>query len=109
MNPPAANNQYWLLNSVTGWGKGAHLRGLLENADGSLTLQTLPGEAQPFGPDLAGKVTCPAALARDECGQTYVLDAAADRIVRIEPSGQVQTIADFGGPGSEPRQLRTPR
>ena len=65
MNPPAANNQYWLLNSVNGWrlvvppqepfhSAGGSLlflgagrddvsvsHGLLQNADGSLTRAAL--------------------------------------------------------------------
>jgi phage tail-like protein len=109
MNPPAAYNQYWLLNSVNGWRASAALDELAQNGTGALTLQTLPGEAQPFTPDLAGKVICPTAVVWDECDRIYVLDAAAARVVRIDPPGQIQTIVSFGGVGSQPRQLRAPR
>jgi phage tail-like protein len=111
MNPPAGYNQCWLFNPANGWrqGYGTKLTGLTSNAAGALTLQTLPGGAEPFAPDLTGQVTCPAALACGECGELFVLDTAAARVFRIDPPGQVQAITYFGGPGSEPRQLRTPR
>jgi len=106
MNPPATNNQYWLLNSISGW-RASSFQDLLHN--GTLSLQTLPGEAQAFTPDLSATVTCPTALACDGCGRTYILDAATDRVVRIDSSGMIQVIADFGGPGSQPRRFQAPR
>jgi hypothetical protein len=111
MNPPDLNTQYWLLNAVNGWRvppKGPPLQGLVQRADGRLTLQTLPGEAEAFTPDPTGSVACPAAMARDECGRTYILDAGADRVVRIDPSGTIRVIAEFGGPGREPRRFHGP-
>jgi phage tail-like protein len=109
MNSPADYNQYWLLSSVNAWGECASLQGLVQNAAGALTLQTLPGEAKPFTPDLTDHVSCPAALSCDECGRIYVLDAGRGRVVRIDPPGIVKAINEFGGAGSEPRQLRGPR
>lgn len=115
MNPPANSNQYSLLNSVNGWHTTTRwptippFQDLVQNADGTLSLQTLPGEARLFTPDLAGKVTCAAAVVCDECGLTYVLDAAADRVVRIDSSGTIETLAEFGGSGSQPRQFEHPR
>src|SRR5260370_5983632 len=83
----AAYNRYWLLNSINGWRKGAPLKELLQRGDGVLTLQTLPGEAQPFLPDLVGIVAWPAALVVDDCGQIWLLDTGADRRVRVERVG----------------------
>jgi phage tail-like protein len=105
----AANSPNWLLNSLNGWRLGAPSTGLLERGDGSLALQTLPGEAQPFSPDLTGVVSCPAALVGDDCGRVWVLDAAADRVFRIDPSGTIHSVVEFGGTGAQPRQFRGPR
>jgi len=109
MNPPASNNRSWLLNSVNTWRTSTPFQELLQNSDGTLSLQTLPGEAQPFHPDLTGKIACAAAVVCDECGRTYVLDAAADRVVRVDSSGTIQTLAEFGGDGSQPRRFQHPR
>jgi phage tail-like protein len=110
MIPPGADNHYWLLNSVTGWRAGAAPKpGLVESATHALTLQTLPGEAQSFAPELTDMTTCLAALACDDCGGVFVLDAAQARILRLDPRGPVRTIEAIGGLGSNPAQLRAPR
>jgi phage tail-like protein len=112
MIPSDLVNQYWLLSAINGWRippKGPALQGLAQGPDGRLALQTLPAQAEAFAPDVSGSVACPAALARDECGRTLILDARADRVVRIDPSGTIRVIAEFGGPGREPRRFRGPR
>ncbi|HEX3151499.1 MAG TPA: phage tail protein [Gemmataceae bacterium] len=118
MSPASANNQYWLLNSISGWRESAPFESPLQsdgvlslqlNDDKSLSLQTLPGEAEVFVPDPTGLAACPAALTHDACDRTYVLDAASNRVVSIDASENTWPISDFGGLGSQPRQFDAPR
>jgi phage tail-like protein len=100
---------HWLLNSVNGWRTSTPLNNIAQDEEGFLSLQTLPGEAQSFKPDLTGQLICPAATARDDCLRTWVLDAAAAQLLRIDRLGVIQRITEFGGVGRQPGQFDAPR
>ena len=53
------------------------------------------------------ELTAPHGVTVDASGDAYVSDAGADRIVRIDPSGEV--AATWGSRGLGPGQLRRPR
>ena len=106
MNPPVTYNQYWLLNSISGW-RAASFQELVTWRHG--LARDVAGASPPFQSNVTARLKCPAALACGQCGVIYVLDAATDRVIQVEPSGKIQTIASFGGPGREPMRFRGPR
>ena len=86
--------------------------GLAIGADGSMSLAKLPSMSAVSGSSIppVGGLTGPFGIGADACGNFYVADPVANRILRIDTcDGSVAPLRCFGGIGSAPGQLDTPR
>ncbi|HEY3228428.1 MAG TPA: NHL repeat-containing protein, partial [Roseiflexaceae bacterium] len=86
------------------------LHGLVRRADGAITLAQVPLAEEVIGS--AGAVaglTGPAGIGVDDEGRLYIADPTGHRVLRWDPCGEIQALPCFGGEGSMPGQLRTPR
>ncbi len=111
MSAPATDRTtYELLDKAAGW-REAHREEIVEfGREGELRLEALPGTAKLFFNGGASDFECPAAAAKDECGVMYVLDAAQNRVARVNlATGEAKPIREFGGQGSDARQFDGPR
>jgi len=113
MNSTATNlNRYWFLDSVAGW-REAFLDGLEPTTpDGDLVLDALPGSASLLldATQQAAEFKCPTALCSDGRGNLLVVDAALNRVKRIDMArSTVTTLPAIGEKGAAPRELFEPR
>lgn len=110
MKPTTGTTRYFLLDQTAGWQSLVHEH-LTLHPNGDLTLDPLPGAAQP----LLGKVSeqprfgCPSGLALH--GQRLLIaDAATHRLTQFRLSDNtLSSFATIGGEGSAPRRLQQPR
>ncbi len=114
--------RYIYLNRWPAW-SGFHLTGLERLSDGTLSLVRAPEPIGTIGvPATSGAATAPAGAGTGtgtatgpagvaiDCGNLYASDPAANQVSRFNSClPQPQPLSCFGGPGSWPGQLKTPR
>ena len=104
-------NNYWLLDSVTGWQiQGDSDPAISFTPSGDITLDPLPGSANFLDSSLVGSIPCPVALAADCKDRVFVMDAVTNRVTVLNLStSMVKRIAAFGGQGAGLRHFKAPR
>jgi len=102
--------QYRYLNLANRW-PSFTLNGLIIAKDGVLTLPLLPQQNGTIGgvPPIEA-LSGPAGLGVDSEGNLYIADPAGNRVLRWDACSQTsQPLPCFGGVGSLPGQLQSPR
>ena len=106
--------QYLILDQVYGWHEDPGTKvgpGLATTAEGYRQLFALPGRSSLLldAKSQAKTFVCPSSVAVDSDGRIGVVDAAANRVVLINPTRkEIETVSTIGGQGSGPRSFLSP-